>query len=90
MGASFDAPADNKTFADAQHFGFPLLSDADHSVGRRYGVERSSDEQYPDFPKRITYLIDPAGGIAKVYEVSDIDAHADQILQDLAALDSTG
>jgi peroxiredoxin len=62
----------------------------DRSVGRSYGVERGPDEQYPDYPKRITYLIDPDGGIAKVYEVSDIDAHPDQVLEDIGALSATG
>jgi len=43
-----------------------LLSDVDRAVGRLYGAAKGADEQYPDFPKRITYLIDPEGGGAKV------------------------
>ena len=38
VGASFDTPADNKQFADAEGFPYRLLSDRDRSVGQAYGV----------------------------------------------------
>ena len=55
----------------------------DHAVGRAYGAEKGADEQYPDFPKRITYLIDPEGVVANVYEVTDVAAHPDEVLADI-------
>jgi len=55
----------------------------DRAVGRLYGAERGADEQYPDFPKRITYLIDPEGVVANVYEVTDVAAHPDEVLADI-------
>jgi len=55
----------------------------DRAVGRLYGAERGADEQYPDFPKRITYLIDPEGVVAHVYEVTDVAAHPDEVLADI-------
>jgi peroxiredoxin len=57
----------------------------DRAVGRQYGVERGADEPYPEFPKRITYLIDPEGVITKVYEVKDVAAHPDEVLADIRA-----
>jgi thioredoxin-dependent peroxiredoxin len=63
-----------------------LLCDVDRAVGRAYGVERGADEPYPDYPKRITYLIDPSGNIAKVYVVSDVGAHPDEVLEDIQRL----
>jgi peroxiredoxin len=63
-----------------------LLCDVDRAVGRAYGVERAPDEQYPDFPKRITFLIAPDGTVAKVYEVTDVGAHPDEVLADIRAL----
>ena len=63
-----------------------MLCDVDRTVGRLYGVERGSDEQYPEFPKRITYLIDPDGVIEKVYEVKDVAAHPDEVLADIRAV----
>jgi peroxiredoxin len=38
LGASFDTPADNKSFKETQQFGYPLLSDADRAVGTQYEV----------------------------------------------------
>ncbi|MEA3020660.1 MAG: thioredoxin-dependent peroxiredoxin [Actinomycetota bacterium] len=88
LGASFDSVEDNKVFADAQSFGFHLLSDADRSVGASYEVLRDADDSASDYPKRISYLIDPGGVIRRSYEVTDVDAHADDVLADLAALQS--
>jgi peroxiredoxin len=49
-------------------------------------VVRDADDPYPDFPKRISYLIDPDGVIRRSYEVTDVDGHADAVLADLATL----
>jgi peroxiredoxin Q/BCP len=86
LGASFDTPADNKTFADAQRFGFHLLSDVDRTVGTAYGAARGPDEQYPDFPRRISYLIDQEGIIRRAYTVTDTAGHASDVLADLTEL----
>ena len=86
FGASFDTPAENKVFADAQDFGFRLLSDVDRSVGTQYEVTREPGEPYADFAQRIAYLIDPEGVIRKAYAVSDVNAFATDVLADLTAL----
>lgn len=61
-----------------------MLSDTDRSVGSAYHAKR--DDDFADFPNRISYLIDPAGIIQKAYEVSDPAGHALVVLADLAAL----
>ena len=86
VGISFDTAADNKAFADAQGFGYPLLSDVDREVGRRYEVVREGDDQYAQFPMRKSFLIDPRGVLRKVYSVSDVAGHADDVLADLRQL----
>ena len=63
-----------------------LLGDTDRDVGRAYAVERQPDEPNPHYPKRVTFLIDPAGTIAKVYEVADAGAHPEVVLEDLRRL----
>lgn len=88
LGASFDSVEDNLAFATAQEFGFALLSDRDRSVGRLYETARSDDDQYARFPLRVSYLIDPSGVIRKTYAVADVTGHADEVLTDLAALQS--
>ena len=59
------------------------MSDIDRGVGHAYGVARGPDEQYPDFPKRMTFLISPEGLIAKIYEVADAGAHPEVVLEEL-------
>jgi peroxiredoxin len=86
LGASFDQPGENKTFAEAQQFGFRLLSDFDRSVGRAYEVVRAPDEQYADTALRIAYLIGPDGVIGRSYQVTDVAGFADQVLADLGEL----
>jgi peroxiredoxin Q/BCP len=86
LGASFDTPEDNKAFAEAESFGFRLLSDVDRKVGQLYEVTRGPGEQYPNFAQRIAYLIDPDGMIRKPYQVSDVGGFAAEVLADLRSL----
>jgi len=86
LGASFDTPAENLAFAEAQHFDYPLLCDVDRKVGALYDVVRGEGEQYVEYPKRHSFLIDEAGTIRKIYVVSDVAAHASAVLADLEQL----
>lgn len=86
IGASFDTPAENKAFRDAQGFEYPLLSDVDRAVGTAYEVTRAADDKYANFPNRVSYLIDPSGNVAHVYEVADVAGHAAEVLATLTTL----
>ena len=86
FGISFDTSADQKAFADAQSFPYPLLSDPEKTVGTQYLTVRAPDHKFANFPERHSYLIDPTGTIRKVYDVTDIAAHAGEVLADLAAM----
>ena len=86
LGASFDTPEDNKAFAEAEHFGFRLLSDVDKEVGTRYEVTRPPGDERAGFSLRIAYLIDPEGTIRKAYEVTDPGGFAAQVLDELEGL----
>ena len=55
-------------------------------MGAAYEAKTDPDEQYPDFPRRITYLIDPAGTIKRAYQVTDVREHPNEVLDDLKAL----
>jgi len=69
---SFDTPADNKAFAEAQQFPFRLLCDTDKSMSLAYRACADRGAKYPD---RITYLIDAQGRIESAERVTDIAAH---------------
>jgi len=86
LGASFDTPEENLQFAENEEFGFQLLSDVDRSVGAAYEALRDPADDYAHFPQRISYLIDPDGVIRRAYEVTDVAAHASDVLADLAEL----
>src|SRR4051812_36964940 len=88
-GISFDAPAANKAFAEKYDFPFPLLSDKDRAVGEQYGAKRGRLNPAAGFAKRVSFLIDPSGNVAKVYEVSDTACHAATVLADLETLSSS-
>ena len=89
VGASFDSVEEQRAFAEAEEFGYTLISDPDKAVGRLYHAEREPGEDYYDWgvPRRITYLIDPEGRIAAAYDLTgqDLDSHAAQVLADIAA-----
>ena len=86
VGISFDPPEVLQAFAEQHGFPFLMLSDADRKVGELYETKRAPDEQSPTNAKRRTYLIDPEGRIARAYRVTDIPAHPDEVLKDLAEL----
>ena len=62
-----------------------MLSDVSEQVGVHYETRAPGTEKV-NFSKRLSYLIDPDGVIAKSYEVGDVNAHADLVLGDLRAL----
>jgi peroxiredoxin Q/BCP len=86
VGASFDTPDDNKVFAEAEQFGYQLLSDVDKQVGALYEVTRPAGDERVGFALRIAYLIDPEGIIRKAYEVTDTSGFGQEVLDDLRLL----
>lgn len=85
LGISFDTAEENAAFRAKFDFPFPLLCDTEKSVGALYEAVRYPEDDYADFPKRISYLIDPDGVIRQTYEVDDPGGHAETVLADLAA-----
>ena len=85
LGISFDTPEENAAFAEAEGFPYRLLSDADRTIGESYGAKKGADEDWPDFPRRVSILIDPEGNVARTYTVKDVAAHPGEVLADIAA-----
>lgn len=83
LGASFDSPAENLAFAEAQAFPFRLLSDTDRQVARAYGVARDPGDKFAGFARRFSFLIDPDGVIHRSYDVTDVAGHADHVIADV-------
>lgn len=88
FGISADSVSSHKRFADKYKLPFPLLSDEDKLVLQAYGVwgkKKFLGREYMGI-NRMSFLIDPTGKIAKIYENVKPAVHAKEVLADLEAL----
>jgi peroxiredoxin Q/BCP len=85
LGVSVDPVKKHAKFAEKYSLPFTLLSDEEKTVVERYGVWRKKKFMGREYmgTMRTTFLIDPAGKIAKIYENVNPDAHAKEILADV-------
>ena len=79
FGVSKDDAASHKLFAEKFALPFPLLADSDRVIITAYGADGVF------FPKRVSFLIDPHGTIAKIYDTIDCDSHAEEVHRDITA-----
>lgn len=88
LGVSVDSVESHKRFAEKYHLPFTLLSDEDKKVVEAYGVWQKRKFMGREFmgTVRSSFLIDPEGGIAKIYEDVKPDKHAAEVLSDFATL----
>lgn len=84
VGISLDDADSHREFAGRHDLPFPLLADAGGAVARRYGA--LSDFGVLRFARRYTFLVNPEGRIAKVYQQVDAERHAAEVMADLRAL----
>lgn len=84
LGVSLDTEASHAKFAEKNKLPFPLLADTSGSVTREYGVMENL--VLFKLARRYTFLIDPKGNIAKVYDKVQIYAHVNAVLDDLKRL----
>lgn len=88
FGVSLDDVQSHAEFAQKYKVPFRLLSDADSSVAKSYGVLTA--RLGVNYARRETFLIDPEGRIAKRYVDVDPKENSKQVLADLAALKKPG
>ncbi len=90
LGVSKDSVKSHKKFADKYNLNFPILSDESLDTIKAYdawGKKKFMGREY-DGIFRTTYLIDPKGKIAKVYEKVNPLVHAGEIIADLKSISS--
>lgn len=80
LGISQDSPQSHMQFKKKYKLPFTLLSDQNEEVIKIYGAYAMP------FNKRITYIVDPSGVIAKAYDNVDPASHASQLLEDIKNL----
>jgi peroxiredoxin Q/BCP len=81
FGISTDDPGTNRRFAASLEIGYPILSDADGSVGRAYGVIGRTG-----FASRWTFYIAADGRIAAIDRSVKAGSHGRDIAARLAEL----
>jgi thioredoxin-dependent peroxiredoxin len=88
LGVSTDSVKSHKKFADAYELPFTLLADEHKEVVGQYGVfgEKKFMGRTYMGTSRTSFLIDPSGKIAKVYEKVKPETHAGEVVADLKAL----
>jgi peroxiredoxin Q/BCP len=74
IGISTDSKSDLKEFIRENNLQFPLLSDDKMIVASKYGVLRDNGKA-----KRITFIMDKKGIIAKILEVKDVSTHSKDV-----------
>ena len=77
VGISRDTVDKQQQFSEKHSFDYPLLADADATVGRMMGVARGSGRA-----KRWTFVIDPDRTVVEVIRSETrMDLHADRALE---------
>jgi len=84
LGVSADSVQSHKDFCTKEGLNFKLLADPDLKAIKKYGsaMERGGVKM----AARNTFLIDPAGKIARVYTEVNPAGHSEEVLKDLAVL----
>lgn len=88
LGISPDSVKSHKKFEEKYKLPFTLLADEGHKIANKYGVwgrKKFMGREY-DGILRTSFLIDPKGKIAKVYEKVKPEVHAAEVLADLKEL----
>jgi thioredoxin-dependent peroxiredoxin len=84
LGVSVDGVDSHKSFCEKEGLQFKLLADTDHKVSDLYGSLR--EFQGNAVAARNTFIVDPSGKIAKVFEGVKPPNHSEEVLAALADL----
>ena len=90
LGVSPDSPKSHRNFKQKNQLSYTLLADEDHSIAERYGVwgEKMNYGRKYWGVLRTTFIIDPDGRIARVFEKVKPENHAVEVADAVAALSS--
>ncbi|HYQ40349.1 MAG TPA: peroxiredoxin [Polyangiaceae bacterium] len=81
LGVSEDSLDSHQAFAAKYELPFQLLDDTNHALATAFGVPLSAGKA-----KRVTFVIDASGKVAKVFPNVNPDGHALELIEALKAL----
>lgn len=88
FGISTDSVKSHKKFADKYNLPFVILADEDKDIVKKYGVwgkKKFMGREYMG-TFRTSFLIDPSGKIARIFEKVNPETHAGEVLTELKLL----
>ena len=88
FGISPDSVAKHRKFVDKYELPFTLLADEGKKVVKQYGVwgkKKFMGREYMGVARN-SFLVDPKGNVAKVYDKVKPEEHAEEVLADRKAL----
>ncbi len=90
-GISILGSASKAAFKAKFDLPFPLIADEHHAVAERYGVwvDKVNYGRVSKGIRRVTFLIDPAGRIARVWPKVTPEGHAEDVLAAIRELATT-
>ena len=92
LGASGDSVESHRKFKEKYDLPYTLIADDSHEIAQAYGVWQEKSmfgRKYMGIP-RTTFLIDPEGRIAKVFEKVNPLGHAGEVAEAIEALRQRG
>lgn len=84
LGVSVDSAESHKEFCAKEGLNFKLLADTDAKTSAQYGSVM--EYQGAKLSARNTFIIDPNGKVAKVFEKVKVPQHSEEVLAALAEL----
>jgi thioredoxin-dependent peroxiredoxin len=78
LGASGDDMKLQQKFIDTHMLPYPLLADSKQELIKALGILSSPSGMTP---KRVTFVVDKDGKIAKIYEKVDVNKHPKEVLE---------
>ena len=88
LGVSPDSPKSHTKFKEKFKLPYTLIADEDHAIAEAYGVwgEKTNFGRKYMGVLRTTYIIDPDGRIAQVFEKVKPENHAEEVAEALNVL----
>jgi thioredoxin-dependent peroxiredoxin len=81
LGVSVDSVESHQKFTNKFHLPFQLVADPDKNITKAYGVLNDKS----NVARRVTFIIDEQGKVAKVFETVKPAEHPQEVLEALKA-----
>jgi peroxiredoxin Q/BCP len=91
LGVSPDSPKSHTKFKQKYNLPFTLIADEDHAIAEAYGVwgEKMNFGRKYMGVLRTTYIVDPEGRVAQVFEKVKPENHGEEVAEALNVLNKS-